>query len=82
MSISNQEKAPQICPQANLMEATLHLRVPVPSCVKLTSKVNQDQGPKSHGWSVILQRDPFSLIKDRPYVIYLYLKTRSPVTFI
>lgn len=81
MSISNQEKAPQICPQPNLMEATL-LRVPVPSCVKLTTKVNQDQGPKSHGWSVILQRDPFSLIKDRRYIIYLYLKTRGPVTFI
>ena len=72
LSISNQEKAPQVCPQDNLIEATLHLRVPFPRCVKLTTKVNQDQRPKAHGLSLILQRDPFSLIKtDRMSFIYI-----------
>lgn len=32
VSISNQENVPQVCPQANLIVATFHLRVPFPRC--------------------------------------------------
>lgn len=37
-SVSNPENPPQTCPQAN-QEATLELRLPLPSCVQLTTKI-------------------------------------------
>ncbi|KAL6036163.1 hypothetical protein STEG23_018317, partial [Scotinomys teguina] len=37
-SIKNQENAPQICPQANLMNAAPQLNFSLPKSVKLTTK--------------------------------------------
>lgn len=39
LSISNQEKAPQTGLRADLVEVAPQLRVPLPRCIKLTTKI-------------------------------------------